>query len=349
MTQGCNSFFGQDNCIEVIPYLPEAIEYQFDSEPKQVIYSNGGELSYTIEQEKGQCPTDYAVYIEWLNANTRSSSSYCRKLYRYRDSFGRPYELVQGAFIDIVLVDSENNEGAGTILAVKFFSRVTRQISIKKLLTSSGRRPTARDQCGNYLIQGFDAWPLQDTWKVTRIQRLDGQPDDCGNCNFTVTETFDDGTTEIRHQEQRENCPTVAKIPARLDYDKAQKFDIKTSALGYIEAVNFTYGVNQFGVPTSLEIPSECINIYNVIPYIPIGLTIRKSSDIALIREPITQVCSVRGSPPPKVVFNCDQSCNPCESCPDNTCPVICGDHVCCYDESGIVRKEIAIENYCND
>lgn len=322
-------FIERTAIINIRPYLTERLEYQYEGEPKQTIFSEGGELSYTTNQEVGQCPTDYAVYIEWLNANTRSTSSYCRKLYQYRDSFGRPYQLVQGAFKGIVLTDFEGNENAGEILAVKFISNSTGQISTKKLQTSSGRFPTARDGCGNYTQQGFDAWALRGTWKVTKIVRLDGQPDNCGDCTFTVTETFSDGTTEIRHQETRGVCPTVQQFEAELGDIQTVTKELKKNEILLVSTGQDTNHpiLDYFGDKFNNYLqdnPNHCLVIWGV----------KDSNNVPF---KIAQICSSEGSFPPEIVsIECEK-----EKCPNNTCEVICNNHICCYNNQGIPVKII--------
>jgi hypothetical protein len=192
----------------------------------------------------------------------------------------------------------------------------------------------------------YDWWLVEDP-SVT-VRRCVNQQ------NFTcIFKIFKNGN--IVHQETRSICPEVEQLPCKLS-DTTKQIEIKKIPyLEKIEVVNYQYSAfKQPGlsfapipIPQADPIPQECLNIYNnaifVIPPDPNAL---KNPDATPFDTLIRQICSAPGCPPPEYQVICD--CN-CESCPPDTCPVECGDHICCYDDDGIAVKSIPIDNYCGD
>ncbi len=137
----------------------------------------------------------------------------------------------------------------------------------------------------------------------------------CGNppdkCTFTIV-----NKGQIVHTETRNICPEVEKLSARLSpiqkqFEVKKQFDLET-----IE-------INQN------SIPANCWNIY------------LKSGDSSTF---VSQICSSAGNLPPvyQVICGCDRP----ESCPPNTCPVKCGNKVCCYGTNGVSVKSIDLSSY---
>jgi hypothetical protein len=173
--------------------------------------------------------------------------------------------------------------------------------------------------------------------------------DDCGNkpskCIFKV---FKNGN--IVHEETRSICPEVQQLPCRLS-DVIKTIDIEK--LPYLERVEVR---NQSIEPIYLppanvplldvkSLPSECLNIYNTYVLAPPFL----SNYVPLpgIVNPyqyIAQICSSPGCLPPEYQVICDCEC---QSCPDGTHPIACGDAVCCYDSNGKSILEIPQSDYC--
>ena len=160
-------------------------------------------------------------------------------------------------------------------------------------------------------------------------------------CLFKV---LSDGA--VVHEETREDCPEVEVLPCRLD-DKFKHIEInKLPFLDRVEVV--PYEIVKFGLNVYRgSIPPECLNIYrnDLIGVIPIegGIPLPYTYTSWQL---IKQICSPPSCPPPEYDVVCE--CQPCESCPDGTCPIECGDRVCCYGSDGIAVKSIPLENYCD-
>ena len=173
------------------------------------------------------------------------------------------------------------------------------------------------------------------------------------NCTFTV---YKNG--QIVHQETINSCPEVEQLDCHLS-DKYKEITIdKFPYLERVEVVDYAYDVkfgllidsNNYGLLLQKgKIPDQCLNIYknNIVSIIPNDfLTITNTPENGF--NLIAQICSIPGCPPPEYQVICDCDSN-CESCPDGTCAVECGDHVCCYGSDGIAVSSIKKDNYCND
>lgn len=179
--------------------------------------------------------------------------------------------------------------------------------------------------------------------EVRNFRPSDGDLHRCTNqCTFTVTKNG-----EVVHQETRNVCPEVEKLPCRLS-DERKVIEIKK--LPYLERVEVVpYGYQNFGFGVyQAIIPNECLNIYNnltttIIPQFE-GFPTPTNAAQATYGH-ITQICSPPGCPPPEYTVICDCEC---ESCPPNTCAVNCGDHICCYDTTtGKSIEQIEFSDYC--
>ncbi len=180
------------------------------------------------------------------------------------------------------------------------------------------------------------SWEFYDICIVNRADAIscENGTQPISNCKFTIT-----NNSQIIHQETRDTCPEVEKLPCRLS-EKVNK--IKVEKISYyqgIEIVNFARDTI-----FTVEIPQNCLNIYNT----NLQLSIIPLPDIYPDYNFVDQICSFPGCPPPKYEVICD--CNDCESCPENTCAVECEGNICCYDKiTGKSIKSIPIDNYCRD
>ncbi len=160
------------------------------------------------------------------------------------------------------------------------------------------------------------------------------------NCFFKV---YYQG--ELIYEEDRVDCPEVEIIPCKLS-EEYKEIDIdKIPYLERVEVTEYAYQNFGFGVYQG-NIPVECLNIYKntTATIIPISDIIPVSTNSPQSAYGfIGQICSYPGCPPPKY----DVVCQDCELCPEETCPVQCGDKICCYDQDGVAVKEIALEDYC--
>ena len=98
--------------------------------------------------------------------------------------------------------------------------------------------------------------------------------------------------------------------------------------IGYVDPLN-----------PFVEIPRHCWNIY-MVTY-PLNIAgIITTDDVELVMQICTDDPGTFERPILEVTCDCG------ESCPENTCPVECTDHVCCYSSDGISLKEIPLTNY---
>jgi hypothetical protein len=165
------------------------------------------------------------------------------------------------------------------------------------------------------------------------------------SCIFKI---FNNGT-EIR-TETRSTCPQVEVIPCSLS-PELKKIEIKK--LPYLERVEVrNQSINVFSLvpdaPPLIDVsplPPECLNVYltyTLAPpllsdYVPLPGIINPYQFVA-------QICSAPGCPPPVYDVICDDCC---DKCPDYTCPIECGDHVCCYNDYGVSVQTIPKDRYC--
>ena len=177
---------------------------------------------------------------------------------------------------------------------------------------------------------------------ITSIERKDGLPDNCGKCLFVVTK---EGQTV--YQETRAICPEVEKLPCRLNDERKE---VKIEKFAYLERAEVVpYFYQNFGLGVfQAKIPDECLCIYKntletIIPQFYGFPT--PTNTVQNVYGYITQICSAPGCPPPEYQVLCD--CNDCENCPPDTCAVNCDGNICCYDNSGVSIKEIAVADYC--
>ena len=166
-------------------------------------------------------------------------------------------------------------------------------------------------------------------------------------CNFTV---FKNG--EIIHQETRPECPEVEQS----NNNGCRKSDrveiVKVEKEAYLQRIEVrnqdiqAYGIGGLLIDAS-PLPGQCLNIYRTSVTAPPFLS--NFVPTAAIFNPyefVAQICSDPDCPPPEYEVICD--CEG-EECPDGTCAVICGSHVCCHNTAGQAVHQIPIENYRGD
>jgi hypothetical protein len=151
------------------------------------------------------------------------------------------------------------------------------------------------------------------------------------------------------YQETRAVCPEVEKIPCKLS-DVRHSIEIKKLPyLERVEVVPYQYSAYKLpGVPAPIvqadKIPAECLNIYNNAIYVipPSGQGIYPNA--TPFDSFVAQICSAPGCPPPEYNVICDCQC---QTCPGDTCPIECGNHICCYNDYGISVQSIPKSDYC--
>lgn len=152
---------------------------------------------------------------------------------------------------------------------------------------------------------------------------------------------------QVVYQRTASVCPSAEIIPCVLS-DELKKITINKTP--YLSAISvLPYGIHAVkiqGFPFPLQqqypIPANCLNVYRdeIFDIIP-----NDDPNDPVAGDFIAQICSSVGCPPPQYQIIC--KCNDCENCPPGTCPVKCGDKVCCYDDYGKSIREIPIEDYC--
>jgi hypothetical protein len=163
-------------------------------------------------------------------------------------------------------------------------------------------------------------------------------------CQFKV---FKKG--QVVHSETRATCPQVEVIPCSLSAETKAIAIKKLPYLEKVEVVPYQYSAYKLpGVGAPIvqadKIPDQCLNIYNNAIYVipPSGQGIYPNA--TPFDSFIAQICSAPGCPPPIYDVICDDCC---QKCPDYTCPIECGDEICCYNDYGVSVQVIPKSNFC--
>ncbi len=313
-----------ESCAKVVyqEYLPPSIRYRYPGENWQVIEGD----DYAIEEKQQELPND--TYIFWR----------CRA---YLVSKYGGYEHWRE-----FSVKNRGLRNSGTTIPTgrPIFSEAAPS-------TASGGRdrlyvPYDPPHSITWYHDFDDYYPLE--WEFFDIcivsspsaNNCDNGVKPSNNCTFTVYKN-----DQIVHQETRNVCPEVEKIDSRLsDVYKEVKVD-KLSYLEGIEVTNYAKDILAVTNNFKADIPPNCLNIYAT--YLQPSI-IPLESIKYLDAKFINQICSLPTLPPPSYQVICD--CNKdCEFCPGDTCPIQCGDKICCYNDRGIAIKEIPISNYCGE
>jgi hypothetical protein len=338
------------SCAEVVyrEYEPPKIRWRYGNEPWQEIIAD----NYSTNQELGQCNVSYIVKgrlatnglgycgASWqidptpINSWTINTNGRVLGLKRQQHNLQNKYQTLPNGACGSQII--------GTTWQWFSYLAWVGQTNI----SSGGLIYFDEKWIGN-----FDSQPTgKEVVKIDSIKRADGLADNCGNYIFKV---FKNGQTV--YTEARTTAPEVEKIPCKLS-DVRHSIEIKK--LPYLERVevipwayDVRYGLifdsDNYGFLLAKKaIPDQCLNIYNnsttsLIPSNFNFITNTPENGFNLI----AQICSAPGCPPPEYQVICD--CNNCQSCPDNTCPIDCDDHICCYNDYGISVQSIPKANYC--
>lgn len=298
-----------ESCGKVVyrEYLPPVIRWKYPNEDWQEIEGD----DYAIEQSQGG-KTEGVRYNVVIYFNKTLVSI---------GSFYRSYTLTGPI---------------GTITYSYFgtYSHQGRKVIAYRVYINSGSGATPTE----FIYCWEESTPPEpNEVRIHSITRIDGQ-EDPKTCTFTVYKSG-----QIVHQENRNVCSEVEKLDSRLS--NVYK-EVKVNKLAYLEGIEVVnYAKDILAVTNNFrsDIPSWCLNIYstslqpNIIP-----LEGAKYLDAKYI----AQICSPPTLPPPSYQVICDCEKN-CEFCPGDTCPIRCGDRVCCYNDLGVSIKEIPISNYC--
>ena len=310
-----------DGCGRVIyrEYLPPQIRYRYKEEEWQYIDGD----NYSIEENPGgQSEGVWYVVTTFQNADTNS---------QYRTH--RVRGAVRGIGFRYVGRYGSRNEITGWLARLNAGSASQSSVS-RVFYLQTGVTPP-----GHYDI------------RIINIKRQDGQPEN-QDCTLTIT-----NQDRVVFKQSFDECPEVEKLPCRLsDVTKEIKIE-KIPWLKRIEVVPYAYDVRLGGLVDSdnygfilakKKIPDKCLNIYlnNVTATIPNDF-VQLANQPENLYNQIAQICSADGCPPPEYQVICD--CD-CKECPTGTCPVLCGDCVCCYDtETGLSVESIAKNEYCGE
>ncbi len=304
-------------------YLPPVVRWRYPGEEWKEIEGD----SYEVENMPAQCCGTWDITVFYKVPGCNGGQEY---------SGAGVVRIPYGTYRRMEY--RTDNPFTRTLIQVVYYDCVQNREKTLPIWSSTGKSSVIPN-CGDPLaIHDMPG----STYRIIDGVRVDGGIEECTQCFFSV---YKNGV--IVHSEVREDCPEVEQLPCRLsDVIKEVKIE-KTPYLQRIEVVPFAYqnlGLNVY----QRAIPSECLNIYDnltaTIPPSGFGIPVPTNSAQSTFSF-VQQICSAPGCPPPEynVVCDCD-----CEKCPTGTCPVECGNHICCYDTStGKAVKEIEIEKYC--
>lgn len=163
---------------------------------------------------------------------------------------------------------------------------------------------------------------------------------------------------QVVHSETRAVSPQVEVLPTRLD-PLIKRLEIKKTP--FLDRVDvLANGIGRFSDPTGISdvatdgvivkypIPPECLNVYKNTndQSFPVNGAPELLPYVVPTNGFIAQICSYPGTPPPEYSVSC--GCK-CIKCPPNTCPITCGDVVCCYDLDGRAILTIPLADACED
>jgi hypothetical protein len=327
--------------VHYLDYEGGKIRWRYGSEPWQEIQGD----DYSVKRETGKCyDVSYRIGGQALEMP--------------RPSFGKPCKNPTQWQLA--------NNFLGKIVSISFYLATKRPIqayvtteSINGIRASSWHylywtigqlsgtsaymyyAPTCDESNHVFAVSGVNNW---------QAKRVDNQLDNCGDCTLEVLKNG-----QVVYTETRAVCPEVEKIPCQLSTVNKQIEIEKLPYLDRVEVVDYAYDVRlgllvdigNYGLLLQKKpILPECLNIYNnsITSTIPTDFGNVANTPENGYRQ-IAQICSAPGCPPPEYQVICD--CNNCESCPGDTCPVECGEQICCYNDYGVSIKEISSSNYC--
>jgi len=324
------------DCARVLwrEYLPPVVRWRYEGEDWNEIEAD----DYTIIEgnpkfEGGQCP-GVRYKLQYWNLKAVGNNSY-NPLYRnpsntiYTDSYIFKYPIV-----DIELTYK------GNVISYEEYKRngkkYTQAYNLRVYVYLNENNPRFFLKAYGFL----NSWGIEPKGFIP----LDPEPDNCTDCIFTII-----NNGQKIHEETRSSCPEVEQIPCRLS-DIYQEIKIEKSA--YLERVevrnqdiNLTY-VSPLEAPliNVSSLPENCLNIYNTYTLAPPLLSNFVPLPGAINPyQYVTQICSAPDCPPPEYEVICD--CG--KECPDGTCPIVCGETVCCADlNTGHTVESIPLSEY---
>ena len=326
--------------INVTPYLGERIEYQYSNEPRKTIFSQGGQLSY---EEKEIIPDNTTVHVFGTFILKRQATvigQYCNQPYYWRTLTPIYSPVVDQFENDGINVVIEKNDGNFAFLCWLNFN----QFNSRTLgYFPSTRRIYYRSQESSCISGGTFTYGDNITFKIEDVVPTESITP---LCQFTVKETFPNGTEFIRYQETREEiCPEVWQYPCNSGEIQTYNFNLELlEALFITTSSEFALqnGTLNEGFDISEIInflagnPDNCLLIWKI----------ERSFGAFFSIQQIAQICSPAGCPPPEYSYECLDCCR---NCPPNTCAIECDGHICCYESNSIAVESIPIGEYCNE
>jgi hypothetical protein len=169
------------------------IKWQYPGESENQILGADG---YSLEQEKGKCPVLYHVFGQYISLNLDSCG--------LRSYWRTSYAVNGGLVTDYLPQKTQDNEWV--IPLNTGFNHPIRPInftlySSKNLGDTTGNLFYTSGGCINISSPTYGG--RLDLGEI-EIIRVDGQPDNCGDCTFKVTKN-----NTVVYQKTTPTCPTV--------------------------------------------------------------------------------------------------------------------------------------------
>lgn len=165
------------------------IEWQYAGEEKQRIIKAD---NYAIEQEIGKCPVEYLVQIKMA----RNRINYCQTPQLINDWSRKVIGPVNGLGAKYVRTEDR--------YSCPNYSAYVGKVNLYLSYLSAGQNSKNTSEQIYEVIQFYEPHTVNDVAKIVSITRTDGQPDNCGNCIFTITKNG-----SIVYQKTTPQCPTV--------------------------------------------------------------------------------------------------------------------------------------------
>jgi hypothetical protein len=169
------------------------IKWQYSGEEKQEII---GADNYTVNQKPAQCPnTDY--YFQGWELSPAPGQDENTPLYRQSVE---PITFLYLQKIPYPIVDYELLNSQQQVISYAQYKQNGRKFNAAYSLAVYVNYNSANPRFLYYYYGFLNNWGLEPN----KFVRIDGQPDNCGNCTFKVTKN-----NQVVYQKTRPTCPTV--------------------------------------------------------------------------------------------------------------------------------------------
>lgn len=343
--------------IGFTPYESNYIEYQYKNEPLKKIYAlQGGTLTYKLtDVEVETCAGQrYRIFFKTKNAIfTSNYGLYAGKRgYRcdYLNNEGGNYKQFWGPIEGFRLAKPAILDSCVGLDSPKYAPAGVKQgfNDLEVLCYGFGNQPLLEANWFSVYIDGYynPSAILTDLTIDYWIEKNGTCPP---KCKFEVFEN-----NEILYSEIREDCPEVKIFPCYLNHEKSKNRSAFLGENDLFVAIPGKLGLLNPAVDAALSLAAFQVRGIAINPAIfaqLVGLGMSNPEECVLfVRienfgfiQILDQVCSSVGCPLPLYNVTCKPQK---ESCPSDTCAIVCGDVVCCYDDQGIAIKTIDINSY---